>query len=106
MNPFTTKKENTATAKIYCLKDTKGGFVNPIKMPNHSIAERAFISSFMTCKDDMMCKFPADYEMWCLGSFNERTGEIIPELELVITGIEALNRANKALKIANKEGDE
>lgn len=78
---------------VYCVKDTKGGFVSPICYPNDEIARRAFTTVFFNKSDEMMINFPADYELWKVGEFNDRTGEITPEQTLIITGIEAANAA-------------
>lgn len=83
---------------IYCIKDVKGGFINPFTMANDQLAERAFKGAFMN-NDEPMTQFPEDYELWKLGEFDDRTGAITPKAEMLITGIEAFNSMNNRKKV-------
>lgn len=72
-------KEEPNGTGLYCLKDVKTGFINPFMQPSEAVAIRSIKGALMN-PDDEICKFPEDFELWRLGYFNKKTGELTPEL--------------------------
>lgn len=62
--------------KIYCIKDTKAGFMNPFYLQNDEIATRTFKKAANDKQPNAVNDFPEDKELYCLGEFDERTGTI------------------------------
>jgi len=61
---------------IYCIKDTKSGFMNPFYLQNDEIAIRSFKKASNDTQPNAVNDFPEDKELWYLGTFDERTGLI------------------------------
>ena len=66
--------------KIYCIKDTKAGYMNPFYLQNDEIAIRSFKKAANDIQPNGVNDYPEDKELWYLGDFDERTG--------IITGTE------------------
>ena len=62
--------------KIYSIKDTKAGFMNPIYLQNDEIAIRSIKKAANDVQPNAVNDFPEDKELWCLGTFDEDTGLI------------------------------
>lgn len=62
--------------KIYSIKDTKAGYMNPIYMQNDEIAVRTFKKYANDAQPNVVNEFIEDKELWYLGEFDERTGII------------------------------
>lgn len=62
--------------KIYCIKDTKAGFMNPFYLQNDDIAIRSFKKAANETQPNAVNDFVEDKELWYLGEFDERTGII------------------------------
>lgn len=65
--------------KIYCIKDTKTGYMNPFYLQNDDVAIRSFKKAANDVQTNSVNDFPEDKELWCLGEFDERTGKIFGE---------------------------
>lgn len=76
---------------IYCLKDTKTGFINPFLQPSEAVAIRSIKGALMN-EHDEICKFPEDFELWKIGSFNKKTGAIEPCMEHIANCIDLVTR--------------
>ena len=61
---------------IYCIKDTKAGFMTPFYLQNDDIAIRSFKKAANEVNPNAVNDFPEDKELWFLGTFDERTGKI------------------------------
>lgn len=88
MNFF--KEEPNGTG-LYCLKDTKTGFINPFLQPSEAVATRT-IAGILKENLDEICKFPEDYELWKVGYFNKKTGAIEPCMEHIANCIDLVPR--------------
>lgn len=62
--------------QIYCIKDTKSGFMNPFYLQNDEIALRSFKKAANEPTPNAVNDFPEDKELWHLGTFEETTGQI------------------------------
>lgn len=66
---------------LYAIKDTKNGFSTAIfASSNHGNAIRMFGD---TCQNDdnLLHKHPEDFELYCLGTYNDDNGEITSEVK-------------------------
>lgn len=61
------------TQNIYAVKDNKTGFENLLIQPNDACAKRLF-ATLANEKDNKINIYPADMELWKLGSWNTNTG--------------------------------
>lgn len=76
---------------IVAIKDTKIGFMPPFTIENKEVAKRTFAKAIQKHGSNLN-EFPADMELWEIGSYENNTGKIetsdqLPKL--IITGIEA-----------------
>lgn len=70
---------------IYCVRDEKlvmNLYGAIMLQDNDDVAMRAFGAA---CKDPSSTwyQFPSDFSLWCVGTYNMATGEIMPELRKV-----------------------
>lgn len=80
--------------KIYSIKDTKAGYMNPIYMQNDEIAIRTFKKAANSKEPNVVNEFLEDKELWYLGEFDERTG-IIKAVEpaFLVKAIDLIERS-------------
>ena len=69
---------------LYAMKDKKTGFLNPQIDTNHASAKRNFQLGLATARGDSIMAFaPEDFELYYLGEFDNKTGQVsqptIPE---------------------------
>lgn len=82
-------------AQIYSLYDRKAAYYLPLfQMRGHADATRQF-TEIITQSDTPVSKYPADYDLVCLGSIDLETGQIDPvyPCETIINGLVALQNA-------------
>lgn len=78
--------------KIFCIKDTKSGFMNSVSLQkNDEVAKRGFISLVHDEQKTLISMHPEDFELWCLGSIDLDTGIIISSLNCVISGVAVID---------------
>lgn len=82
--------------KIYSIKDTKVGFMNPFYSHNDGTAVRDFTNAANEPNKNVINTNPEDKELWLLGEFNDQTGEITSEVKYLM-------KANDVIT-ARKEG--
>lgn len=76
---------------IYCIKDTKAGYMNPFYLQNDDIAIRSFKKAANDTQPNSVNDYLEDKELWKLGTFDERTGIISGhEPEFLVRAIECL----------------
>ena len=80
LNYYVYKDEvNGMVYKLYCIKDECVGFVPPMAMENDNVAKRSF-EHICSAPDSLYQTRPQDYSLYCVGDFNNVTGEIVPLL--------------------------
>lgn len=85
--------------KIYCIKDTKAGYMNPFYLQNDEIAIRSFKKAANDVQSNAINDFPEDKELWYLGEFDERTGIITgEEPKFLLRAVECIVK-----RVENKE---
>lgn len=70
--------------KIYSIKDTKIGFMQPFYQANQAVAIRAFNNAVNAKEANNINQNADDMELWELGEFDDQTGEIKSEVKYVI----------------------
>ncbi len=80
--------------EIYCIKDIKvAAFISPFAMANEVHAKRYFHE---LCNDETSTinKYPSDYELFRLGTFDDSSGEMVTEIEFLCNAVSAANEVN------------
>lgn len=62
---------------IYAVRDIYTGFMTPMPDINDDTAKRNFVHA-VRCAGTVMNSHPADYDLYCLGSYDTDTGELLP----------------------------
>lgn len=62
--------------KIYCVKDTKVGFMSPFTMNNDELCLREARVAVNDSRPNVVNTNLEDKEIWCLGEFDDTTGVI------------------------------
>lgn len=63
--------------KIYCLKDNKAGFLNPVTADNEGIAVRQFSLMVNDERGTLVSACPQDFELFELASFDTVSGKLV-----------------------------
>lgn len=71
--------------KIFAIKDTKVGFMQPFIQPNEAVAVREF-SNLVNAGNSVVSANYGDMELHCLGTYNQDTGVITSDVSYVIKG--------------------
>lgn len=82
-------------AHLYSIYDRKAGYYLPVfNQRGHADAQRQF-TELVTNSDTPIAKYPADYDLVCLGSIDLETGSIAPTYpcETILNGLVALQSA-------------
>ena len=65
------------TVNIYSIKDVKPPkFFSPFTAENHDVAVRHFSGAFRD-PNSQWNQYPDDFELWCLGAFDQQFGELV-----------------------------
>lgn len=71
---------------IYAIKDIKASYFMTIWTETN---DDTAIRNYDTIRKDtntLIGQYPGDFELWTLGTFNMKTGEIIPEMKFIKGG--------------------
>lgn len=75
--------------KMYAVKDTvQGEMMNPFLLRNKEEAKRTFGVAINSGKDNNICIYYKDMQLYELGEYDTTTGEIKPEVEYVCSGLD------------------
>lgn len=75
--------------KLYCLKDVKVGFKTPFECVNNAVAIRS-LKNALQDKNEFSLN-PTDFELWCVGEYDDQTGIIVSSLDHVINVVDLLD---------------
>jgi hypothetical protein len=81
---------------LYSIYDRKAAYYLPIfQQRGHADATRQF-TELVTQSDTAIAKYPADYDLVCLGQIDLETGQIAPTYpcETIINGLVSLQNAH------------
>lgn len=74
---------------LYSVKDIKADrFNGPIMFPNEAMARRAFASAVNSDHPGLLSDYPEDAQIFCVGSFDDHSGEIVPQNIFVCTALD------------------
>ena len=76
--------------KIYAIKDTKIGYMNPFYLQNDGVAMREFTNARNEQSKNAVNTNPEDKELWCLGEFDDQTGEIVSNIRFIVKAEDCL----------------
>lgn len=86
--------------KLYCVKDAKVGMNQPYVANNDLDAMRSFQDTIN--REPMpgqpkstLAQHPEDFSLFQLGTFNQQTGEIKPEVKFLIQAVDLVKKAPK-----------
>lgn len=75
--------------KIFAVKDTvQGEMMNPFLLRNKEEAKRTFGVAINSGKDNNICIYYKDMQLYELGEYDTTTGEIKSEVEYVCSGLD------------------
>lgn len=76
---------------LYSLKDVKlGKFAQPFVAPNDELAKRCLAGAMLDDKN-AICQFAEDFQLFKLGNYDEKTGELISNVVFLANAIEFKN---------------
>lgn len=71
---------------LYAIKDVKIGFWKPFCQLNEAVAVREFTNMVNSERDEFVKDNYSDLELWCLGTYNDKTGEIVSKVDFICSG--------------------
>lgn len=74
--------------KIYSIKDTKIGYMQPFYQNNEAVAVRSLANAVNSPQLNNINQNLEDMELWQLGAFDDQTGEMTSEIKFVIKAID------------------
>lgn len=81
--------------KLYSIKDTKIGYMAPFIQQNKACAIRTFKNMRNASQPNAVNTNPEDKELWELGTYDEETGEIKPNLAFIGKAEDYVEPTNK-----------
>lgn len=83
--------------KLYSLLDTKAKVYGaPFAAPNDGIAGRLVMEALRD-PQSMVAKYPNDFQLYCLGEYDEHTGELVQEKVQLVYEVVVLQEALAAV---------
>lgn len=84
--------------KLYCVKDAKVGMNQPFICKNDLEAMRSFQDTINRehlpgQPKSTLAEHPEDFSLFILGSFNQETGEIKPDVKFLIQAVDLVKKA-------------
>lgn len=80
---------------VYCIKDTKVGFMNPFVQPNDAVAVREFSNLVNSDGKSTVSVNYEDMELYKLGSYDQNTGVIVSEVNYLVKGADVKRVSNE-----------
>ena len=72
---------------IYAFKDTKIGFMQPFLQQNEAVAMRT-LKMAVNDEHSQIRNMAEDIQLYQLGTFDDDTGEIVPEVKFIANAID------------------
>lgn len=75
---------------VYAIKDTAVGRFSstPFMLENDEVAKRTFGTAINSGSQSQVAVYYKDMQLWRLGSFEDRTGELTSDVEFVCSGVD------------------
>lgn len=91
--------------KLYCVRDEKIGFNQPFVCANDLDALRQFQDTINRPPQNgiksTLALHPEDFSLYCLGGWEQETGEITPEKRLLSQAVELVRKEPKSAEKAD-----
>lgn len=81
-----------AKYKLYSIKDTKIGFMNPFLNHNDGTAIREFTNGANEINKNSINTNPEDKQLWYLGEYDDQTGIIQSEPKFLINANDVITK--------------
>lgn len=90
---------------VYCIRDSRIGFLTPVLEVNDEIATRNFFHSVVN-SNDVLASFSSDFSLYCLGQFDNDAGVFISKglPRFVVSADAALTHFSTPKKEVSKDG--
>ena len=79
--------------KVYAIKDTKVGFMQPFVQSNDAVAVREF-TNIVNVGNNLVSANYQDMELYSLGTYNQDNGEIVPSVDFIVKGADVKKVVN------------
>lgn len=74
--------------RLYSVKDVKAAsFFRPFPSVNDQVAIRD-LKTLVNSEDSEISKYPEDYELWYIGEFDEKQGNLIPNQDFLVNCVD------------------
>lgn len=84
--------------KVYALYDIKSkAYAIPVFLENDIIAQRSVIGTVLADRDGNLTNFQDDYELYCLGEYDDEHGTIVPPAKSLGRVIDIMQAYNNEL---------
>ena len=84
--------------KLFSIKDSKSSaFQGVYVFVNAGVAVRSLQAAAKAGQLGLLSEYPADFDLYCLGTFDEDTGALTSEISLVAHFAEVLEDAKKSV---------
>ncbi len=77
---------------LYFIKDSLVGFKPPFVAPNDAFAIRMFSSLVNSIENNDVKSNPGDYQLFCAGSFDDKTGELTSDVKFIVNAIDLIQK--------------
>ena len=96
-----------AKLNIYVIKDVKvGSFTSaPMVLVNDDVAVRTFKAAVNAKNGSQICEYYEDMQIWKLGEFDDKTGEIISNVEFIANGSDVKEFKKETQEECNSEAN-
>lgn len=82
--------------KLYSIKDSKtSAYAGVYMFVNNGVAVRSLQSAAKAGQMGLVAQYPADFDLYCIGSFDEDSGVVDSSISLVAHFLEVLGDAGK-----------
>ena len=82
--------------KLFSIKESKtSAFTGVYRFVNIGVAVRSLQSAAKGGQMGLVAQYPADFDLYCIGSFDEDSGVVSSEISLVVHFSEVLADAGK-----------
>lgn len=96
-------KELLFTDLVFSIKDLKAGtFSAPFLASTEGEAQRIFTSMVCYGGDNLISKYPSDYELFKIGKYNKRTGDLIKDDVIFIISADSIKNL-ESIRIVNEQ---
>lgn len=88
-----------AKKNLYCIKDVKVGYLGIFEHTNDATAAREFsLMCRSNVEGNMIQRFPQDYELYRVGTFDDKEGSFENSLQYLVSAIDCLGTVDQIVE--------